>query len=95
MVRDIPRIDESEGDTGMSWLSRLQAAWTALIGEDDGPVNGGHRYGIVIGDICYEADVYRIDPYSGLPEWEYMDGKTRISCKRFDYWTLKDYGERA
>lgn len=76
----------------MSFISRLQAAYAAFRGEEE-PINGGHRYAIVIGECAYMADAYWIDPYSGLPEWTYQGADGKIWCKRYEGWILKVFGE--
>lgn len=68
----------------MKVIDRLKAAWEALKGTEEEPVNGGHRYWIVIGDSCYMADSYSIDPYSGLPEWDYQGPDGHIHGKRYE-----------
>jgi hypothetical protein len=70
---------------------RLNAVWHVLRGDDVGLINGGHRYGIVIGDSCYMADSYTIDPYSGDPEWDYSGQDGKIHCKKYDGWILKEF----
>lgn len=50
----------------MGLIGRLRAAWAALVSDEHD--NESHRYGIVIGDMCYLADSYSVDPYNGLPE---------------------------
>lgn len=74
----------------MSLLDRLKAAWNAFR-DEDGQINQGHRYGIVMGDSCYMADSYQIDPYSGLPEWDYSGIDGDIHCKRYEGWILKEF----
>ncbi len=75
----------------MSIISRLRAAWGALRDSDDGPINQGHRYGIVIGDSCYMADAYAINPYDGYPSWFYDGADGQILCQKMDGWVLKDF----
>ena len=74
----------------MKILDRLKAAWAAFR-EDDGPVNGGHRYGIVIGNSCYMADAYRINEYDGCPEWYCSGIDGNIRGRKMDGWILKDF----
>jgi hypothetical protein len=74
----------------MSIIDRIKAAWQAFREEDE-PANGGHRYGIVIGDSCFMADSYTIDPYSGLPEWDYKGSEVTIHGKRYEGWVLKEF----
>jgi hypothetical protein len=74
----------------MTLIDRLKAAWSALT-EVEEPVNEGHRYAIVIGDTGYYADSYTIDPYSGLPEWDYQGADGHIHGKRYEGWVLKEF----
>jgi hypothetical protein len=74
----------------MGMIDRLKAALSALTEEDE-PVNGGHKFGIVIGDSCFMADSYTIDPYSGLPEWDYQGPEANIHGKRYEGWVLKEF----
>jgi hypothetical protein len=72
----------------MSIIDRLRAAYAAFRGKEDDPY---HQYGIVIGDTCYLADSYTIDPYSGDPEWDYTGQDGEIHCKKYNGWILKEY----
>lgn len=72
----------------MRLIDRLRAAYEAFVGVE---VEESHRYGIVIGDSCYLADSYTIDPYSGDPEWDYSGLDGNIHCKKYDGWILKEY----
>jgi len=78
------------GDARMGLIDRLKAAWTAFR-EDKEPLNGGHRYGIVIGDSCYMADAYRISEYDGQPVWYYSGADGNIKGRKMDGWILKDF----
>lgn len=73
----------------MSIIDRLRAAYAAFQGEED--AQECHQYGIVIGDTCYLADSYTIDPYSGDPEWDYAGLDGAIHCKKYNGWILKEY----
>ena len=75
----------------MSIIDRLRAAYEAFRGEEE-ERSEYHRYGIVIGESCYLADSYTIDPYSGDPEWRYSGLDGEIRCKKYDGWILKEYG---
>lgn len=75
----------------MLLIDRLRAAWQAFRGEEEEEDEPCHRYGIVIGDSCYLADSYTIDPYSGDPEWDYTGQDGAIHCKKYDGWILKEY----
>lgn len=75
----------------MLLIDRLRAAWQAFRGEEEEEDEPYHRYGIVIGDTCYLADSYTIDPYSGDPEWDYAGQDGEIHCKKYDGWILKEY----
>ena len=74
----------------MKIIDRLKAAWEAFRSEEE-ERSEYHRYGIVIGDSCYLADSYAIDPYSGDPEWDYSGLDGEIHCKKYDGWILKEY----
>jgi hypothetical protein len=68
----------------------MKAAWAALWSSKD-PLNQGHRYGIVIGDSCYMADAYAINPYDGYPSWFYDGIDGLILGQKMDGWILKDF----
>lgn len=77
----------------MSIINRLRAAYEAFRSEEEEDADDPyHRYRIVIGDSCYLADSYSIDPYSGDPEWDYSGLDGDIHCKKYDGWILKEYG---
>ena len=73
----------------MGLIGRLRAAWAALVSDEHD--NESHRYGIVIGDMCYLADSYSVDPYNGLPEWDYHGADGNIHVKYYGDWVLKEY----
>jgi hypothetical protein len=75
-----PAQNHNQGRWVMSIIDRLRAAYAAFQGEED--AQECHRYGIVIGDSCYLADSYTIDPYSGDPEWDYTGLDGAIHCKK-------------
>lgn len=74
----------------MTIIDRLRASWDALTAPEKDPQED-HRYGIVIGDTCYMADSYTIDPYSGDPEWDYQGADGSIHGKKYDGWILKEF----
>ena len=75
----------------MSIINRLKLAWDALKGEEEEPINEGHRFAIVIGENGYYADAYRINPYDGYPEWYYTGLDGVIHCRKMDGLVLKDF----
>lgn len=73
----------------MGLFGRLKAAYNAFVCEEQ--EQEPHRYGIVIGDTCYLADSYVINPYDGSPEWDYHGADGHIHGKKYDGWILKEY----
>lgn len=68
-------------------LDRIRAAYKAF--RNFGQVTE-RRYSIYIGDVRYKADSYRIDQYSGLPEWEFSGDDGRFKLKAYDGWILEE-----
>ncbi len=71
----------------MNILDRLRAAYAAFR-------NFGQKadctYSIYIGDDRYPADSYRIDKYSGLPEWEFAGDEGKFRLKAYPGWILEE-----
>ena len=74
----------------MKILDRIKAAYQALRGCDDGPVNDGHRFEISIGEKGFYADAYLIDRY-GHPVWYYQGHGYRMIGTKFEGFCIKDF----